>query len=100
IALKQRNVPDELITALIQRGAEVRNQMAQGAEAPPPNTSQAVTAPFTPPENETPAYADYGYTYYPYYGWSPYNNWWYNYSYPWAWTWYSPLCFGYYGYHY
>ena len=95
IALKQRDVPDDVITALIQRGAEVRAQMAQGAGQPP------MTAPVTPPAgydysatapNYAADYGESGYPYvgYPYYGY-PYNYWWYNSWYPWAW--YSPFFF-------
>jgi hypothetical protein len=103
IALKQRDVPDEVITTLILRGAEVRNQMAQAAQVPP-MTGQAATAPVTPPDYGAAApyyadasYADSGYGY-PYYSGYPYNYWGYNYSYPLAW--YSPFYYGYYGYRY
>ena len=96
-------VPDELITALILRGAEVRDQMAQGmaGQAPP-----MVNAPATPPAaypydygagapyNPYPYdYADYGFGYLSLWG-APYNLdwWWNNYGYPWAF--YSPFFFG------
>lgn len=112
IALKQRGVPDDIITALIQRGTEVRAQMAQGNAAYPntaapayPNTVSPAypydyaTAPYTPASYSYPYdYADYGYGY-PYYGYSgyPYNYWWYNYGYPFGF--YSPFFFGFYGHH-
>ena len=113
IALKQREVPDDLITALLERGAEVRAQLAQAAaqsqppataptppSAPPPDYSNAYAT--TAPYNPYPAYADYGYPYYSYsypYSGYPYNYWWYNYSYPWAY--YSPFWYGgYYGHGY
>jgi hypothetical protein len=106
IALKKHGVPDELITGLILRGAEVRDQIAQGmaGQAPP-----MVNAPATPPtaypydygagapyNPYSSDYADYSFGYpnygYPYYGY-PYNYWWWNnYGYPWAF--YSPFFFG------
>ena len=46
IALKRRDVPDEVITSLMQRGAEVRAQMAQAASQAGP----AVAAPYAPPQ--------------------------------------------------
>lgn len=114
IALKQRGVPDEVITTVLQRGAEVRAQLAMGAQA---------TAPPAPPANPGPPmgngygaaspypdysgyadaypYGDYGYGY-PYYGSAyfgyPYSYWWYNNWYPWAF--YSPFYHGYYGHRY
>src|SRR5690242_11364506 len=46
IALKQRDVPDEVITAMIQRGAEVRMQLAQAGQSAQPGTPvQAPNAP-------------------------------------------------------
>jgi hypothetical protein len=104
IALKQRGVPDEIITVLIQHGAEVRTQMAQAAvqaatSAPGPNASPAgyasdygTTAPYSYPYD----YSDYGYGYpsYPYYSY-PYNYWWYNSYYPWSFG--SSFFFDFYG---
>jgi hypothetical protein len=107
IALKQRGVPDEIITSLLQRGAEVRTQMAQAAfQANAPLTPPAGPAPYgngygaAAPDDSYPSYADYGYGYpsyasYPYYGY-PYNYW-YNSWYPWF---YSPFYSGYYGHHF
>jgi hypothetical protein len=107
IALKQRGVPDEIVTTLIQRGAEVRAQIAQSAQANAPLTPPAGgMAPAygygnATPEDVYPYYADYGYGYpyyasYPYYGYPySYNYWWYNNAYPFAF--YSPFYFGYYG---
>ena len=92
IALKQRGVSDEILTALLQRGAELRSQ-ARPATQP----NQSVTAPLTysgaaypyavPPAYDygtEPLYAGYPYGYpdygygYPYYGYG-----WYNYGFPW-----------------
>ena len=105
IELKRRGVPDQLITTLMQRGAEVRAQMAQAAAA---QGNVPLSAPNAPPQgygydySTTPAYpytdySDYasGYPYYPYYGYPYYGypyNYWYNYGYPWAF--YSPFFFG------
>lgn len=104
IELKRRGVPDELITTLMQRGAEVRAQMAQAVAA---QGNVPLSAPNAPPQgygydySTAPAYpyTDYAsdYPYYPYYGYPyyangyPYNYWWYN-AYPWAF--YSPFFFG------
>lgn len=86
IALKQRGVPDEILTAVLQRGAEVRAQAVQ-APSPAPPTQAAVAAPYNPPYDPYAyGYPDYGgpyYAGYPYdYGY-PYNYWWYSYGYPW-----------------
>jgi len=110
IALKQRGVPDEIITTLIQRGAEVRAQIAQSAQMGAQATPPAGMAPYangygaTVSDQAYPDYGDYGYGYpysgypyyagYPYYGY-PYNYWWYSSWYPWGF--YSPFYFGYYG---
>lgn len=109
IALKQRGVPDEIITSLLQRGAEVRSQLAANANAAP------ATAPMAPPAATQPAYgADYGvavpYSYpvypsyaydYPYLGYGAvypyYSSWWWNTWYPWT---CSPFYGGYYGHHF
>jgi hypothetical protein len=95
IALKQRGVPDDIITALMQRGAEVRAQMAQAA------TQSAVQTPNAPPAGypyDYSAASSYAYPYdyagypyaYPNYGY-PYNYWGYNSYYPWSY--YSPFFF-------
>ncbi|HTL59659.1 MAG TPA: hypothetical protein VL361_28570 [Candidatus Limnocylindrales bacterium] len=94
VALKKRGVPDEIVTGLLQRGAEVRAQVATSAStARPPYNTQAPYA----PNAQAPYGPYYGYDYgdynpnyssayvYPYdysYGY-PYNYWWYSYSYPW-----------------
>jgi hypothetical protein len=113
IALKQRDVPDDVITAMIQRGAEVRMQLAQSAQAAQAAQGAApVQAPNAPPQTYdygTAApdyypyypynYADYGYPYYGYpysYGYGYGYPYWYGYSYPWAY--YSPFYFGF-GFH-
>jgi hypothetical protein len=108
IGLKRRGVPDELITAMIQRGAEVRTLQAQQAQAMAPMTPPAGGAPYASGYTAPAPYndVDYGYGYpaydypyvsyaYPYYGY-PYNYWWYNSWYPWS---YFPFYFGYYGHH-
>ncbi|HZR18122.1 MAG TPA: hypothetical protein VFE51_12580 [Verrucomicrobiae bacterium] len=111
IALKRRGAPDEVITLLIQHGAEVRTQIAQAAQAGAPLTPPASASPYaggyadTGVQEPYPYYADYGYGYpyyagYPYYGY-PYNYW-YSYGYPWGFysSFYSPFYFGYYGHRY
>ncbi len=118
IALKQRGVPDDLITAMLERGAEVRGPPA--GYAPAPSSQPQVTAPLNPPYASTasviPDYAyDYGYPGYPsatywdgYYGYPWYagwgypwygNWWWYNYWYPCSFSFYVPFYCGWYGYH-
>ncbi len=105
IALKQRDVPDDIITGMLQRGAEVRTQLAQAAQAatpvPAPATPQSqygATAPYPYSYDYTGyGYPSYGYSYYGYpyaYGY-PYSYWWYNSFYPWAF--YSPFFFA--GFH-
>jgi hypothetical protein len=110
IALKHRNVPDDLITALMQRGAEVRAQipqMAQSAQgiAPgyantaAPGTDYAATAPNAYPYDYTDygyGYPYYGYPYYGYYGY-PYSYWYGWYGYPFGIYW--PLWCSFYGSH-
>jgi hypothetical protein len=105
IALKQHGVPDELVTALMQRGAEVRDQLAAQTTAPPttpamPAQSYPSDYAATAPSNGYSDYANYGYGYpyysygYPYYGYGyPYSYW--NYSYPYAYYW--PFYYGFYG---
>ena len=95
VALKKRGVADEIVIALLQRGAEVRAQAAT-----PPSTarpSYSTQPPYAPNAPAPYGSGEYGYDYgdynpyysaayaYPYdysYGY-PYNYWWYNYSYPW-----------------
>jgi hypothetical protein len=85
IALKKRGVPDEILTALLQRGAEVRTQAVQAVQSMPP-AQTPVAAPYTPPYDP---YAYGGYDYgSPYYAGYPYDyaypyNYWYSYGYPW-----------------
>jgi len=115
IALKERGVGDDVVTALIQRGGEIRSQAMQSAR------TQAVAAPAIPPANtgaydygaqqpypyadSYPAYYDYasypysyyaGYPYYPYYPY--YYSSFYNYGYPWwpyySFCWPNSFCFG------
>lgn len=116
IALKQRGVPDDVITTMLERGAELRGQPA--VAAPPATPAMTTTAPLTPPYASTvvPDYAyDYGYAGYPsasywdgyyaypwYAGWGyPWygNWWWYNYWYPCSFSFYVPFYCGWYGYH-
>jgi hypothetical protein len=97
IALKHLNVPDDMITALMQRGAEVRAQMAQMAMAQSAagmaqtyaNTASPGSNYATAPNAYPYEYADYGYGYpyysYPYYGYPYYGYYGYPYSY---WYWY------------
>src|SRR5439155_7318068 len=99
IALKQRGASDDILTALLQRGGELR---AQAKPVTQPNPS--VTAPLAYPGAAYPyavppaydygteplyagypyGYPDYGYGY-PYYGYGyPYYSYgWYNYGFPW-----------------
>jgi hypothetical protein len=111
IALKNHGVPDEILTAMLQRGAEVRSQIAQSLHRPPPAAptyASPSTAPSMAPEASYESYpsdyasygaqyADYSYGY-PY-GYSyPYNYWWYNYSYPYY-SYYWPY-YAHYGHYY
>jgi len=110
IALKNHGVPDEVLAAMLERGGQVRSQIAQSLQKPaaPPTYAAPMPTPAVAPES-TPIsypvdptsygapYADYSYGY-PY-GYSyPYNYWWYNYSYPYY-SYYWPYC-GYYGHSY
>ncbi len=92
IALKHAGVSDDVITALLQRDAEVRAQMATlASESYAPSPSEGYMPPeessatygTEPSDNNYPGYYDYGYPY-TYWGW--YNSW-----YPWAYAFYSPL---------
>src|SRR5262249_47430411 len=106
VALKQHGVSDEIVTAMLMRGGEMRAQAAQGAPSatPAPTALSASTAPYAdgaqaavtaPYANPAPEYAD-GYPYYssyPYYGYGylwPYYSWPY-YSYAWwpSWGWWG-----------
>jgi hypothetical protein len=105
IELKRRNVPDDVITSLMQRGAEVRAQLAQSASQMPPPASAPQTPPYgydysaTNPYYTNPAYPDYASAYpaydYPYYDYGyPYA---YGYGYSYPWSFYSPFYFGFSG---
>ena len=100
ILMQQRGVPADVLTAMLQRGAEVRNQFqslraAQAAAAqtaaPPPAYAPPAYANAPAPVydyNSVPAYADYSYSYpvsYPSY--YPYN---YGVSYSYSWPFYWP----------
>jgi hypothetical protein len=101
IALKQRGVPDELITTMIQHGAEVRSQLAAANQATAPMTPPSGAVPAEDYSATAPSYSYPDYASYPYYGYGypyagyPYNYWWYNYSYPFAY--YSPFFYGFHG---
>jgi hypothetical protein len=99
ISLMQRGVPADVLTALLQRGGELRAQAATTSQPPFVQTAPA-------PEAPVPAYSyDYGSepysvdsTYYPAYGYGypyydNYNYGWYNYGYPWPF--YSSVFIGY-----
>jgi hypothetical protein len=109
IALKNHGVPDDLITAMIQHGAEVRAQLAQSAQMAAPPTSPTTAAPGYSYGGTTPYpdysssypydYSSYGYGYpnYPYYGYPyyygygypyyPYYSWWFSTYYPFGCFW-------------
>src|SRR6266481_1360602 len=91
IALKGRGVSDDILTALLQRGAEVRDQATQGnvrAGSPAPSAPYGTgpaygTQPVYPYAEPYPEYAyDYP-SYYPYYPDS--YSYWGAYGYPWFW---------------
>jgi hypothetical protein len=100
IALKQHGVSDDVLTAMLVRGGEMRGQAGQ-VSAPPADS--AATAPATPSNSMAPyadgaqpvtapnanSYPEYGYGY-PNYGYYPYYG--YGYLWPywgWGWGWYS-----------
>lgn len=92
IALKNRGVADEILTALLQRGAEIKSQAVASGQppantAPPPYYPQINPYPYDYSDYGSPDYAGYPYDY-PY----AYNYGWYNYGYPW-WGFYSPICY-------
>jgi len=103
ISLKNKGVPQEVLAAMIQHGAEVRAQMAQMAQGAP----AAVAPNYVAPESGGPTYSygspeeypDYSYAYatYPYIYPYSYSYWWYGY-YPWGWYW--PSYCGYWWYPY
>jgi hypothetical protein len=82
IALKERGVPDEVLTAMLGRNQELRAQFAQIA-APPKPAAPAPQAPAAP--EGVPAYdpaMQATYAPEPAYPVAPYNYWWYYSSYP------------------
>jgi hypothetical protein len=116
VTLKGRGVPDDVLTAMMERGAEVRSEGAQAAtpatstaepsaEAPAAtNSANTAVAPYALPDKWDDSYAGYGtspaYAVYggPIYPISPYSYWWYDYG--WPWTFYTSFYFGgYWGYH-
>jgi len=119
IALQQSGVSDDIISAMLQRGGEIRAQaraaMAyQGGAAPPPYPAANPYAP-TPayPGNDygtTPAYPGYDYgtaTTYPDYSYDypayaygyGYPDYGYGYGYPWGVGFDWPFYFGFYPFH-
>lgn len=104
IDLKSHAVPDEIVTAMLQRGAEVRAHAVAPSQAPPVTTPAPypMTSQYQYPQYQYPqypeGYSDYSTPYsagYPYY--YPYSSyWWYNYGYPWYGYYYpfyySPYC--------
>lgn len=108
IALKDRGISSEILTAMIQRGSELRRQAAQNVQPSPNAAAQAAPPPMANPYAPAPAY-DYGvqsaypgYAYsYPAYSYSyPDYSYYPNYSYyPYYWPSYSVgyLGGGYYG---
>jgi hypothetical protein len=111
IALKNHGVPDEILTAMLERGAQVRSQIAQSLQKPAaaaPTYAAPTTAPTMAPEATYASYpsdyssygapyADYSYGY-PYAYSYPYNYWWYGYPY-YSFSSFWPYC-GYYGRYY
>lgn len=108
IALKNHGVPDDILTAMLERGAQVRTQIAQALQkqAPPAPSYEAAPPSVAAPAPEAAYPADYGsyaapygdYSYaYPY-GYSYPYSYWYNYGYPYY-SYYWPY-YGYYGHYY
>ena len=99
IALHERGVSGEIITALLHRGAEVRAKLAQAMQAsqsPPVRSAPQATGSYAPAANYAPApqlvYQDYSYAYsYPAYSYVDYPS--YSYVSP-----YFYSSFGYYPY--
>ena len=105
IDLKSHGVPDEIVAAMLQRGAEVRAHAVAPSQAPSVTTPAPypMTSQYQYPQypqyaegysDYTPYYAGY-YGGYPYY--YPYSYWWYNYGYPgygyyYPYYYYSPYC--------
>src|SRR5262249_34386762 len=110
IALKNHGVPDDVLTAMLERGAQVRTLIAQALQRPPaaaptyamPTTAPAAAAPepaYTSyPVDYGAPYADYSYAYPASYSY-PYSYW-YSYGYPYYsyyWPYYGYSYCGYYG---
>jgi hypothetical protein len=100
IALKEHGVSDDILTTMMQRGAEVRAQGAAAANQAPPAPMAPGGYGYTPvptygSDYGSAPYVDYSYGYpyygYPYYGY-PYSYSWYGYPY-----YYYPFYCGYYG---
>jgi hypothetical protein len=103
IALKDRGVAPEIITAMLQHGAEARTQLMRAAQAAPsaPQPSPGAVAPYAPVPgydygaqsvypNYTYTYPTYSYVYPSYvYDYPVYS---YGCSWPWCWPYFS---FGY-----
>ncbi len=104
VALKNRGVPDDVITAMLNRGAE---SQGQGPMTTPQPTAPSTPAPAYLTQPSTALYPDYLYDYgmapsyldYSYgYPWDyPYTSFWWSYGYPWGF--YTPFYFSYYGHH-
>jgi len=107
IALKQHGVTDEVITAMIQRGGELR---AQPTPAATPRSAPANPPAYDYGEQQPVTYADYsgGYPSYSYASYPSYSyGGYYGYGYPWAaywpyysWPYFSCGFYPYYGYGY
>jgi len=101
IDLKTHGVPDDMLAAMLQRGAEIRAHAVASSPAAPVTTPAPypMTGQYQYPQYQYPQYPEANYDYgtpyyaaYPYY--YPYSYYWYNYGYPW-WGYYS-----YYPYYY
>jgi hypothetical protein len=117
IDLRDQGVPSDVLTAVLERGAQLRAQQMPGANMAPPPGAMPMTTPYpTSPEygayapesypgydqSQSYPYSSYPYSYYypdyytPYsYASYPYYYWW---GYPW-WGWYWPYYYGYAFYH-
>jgi hypothetical protein len=92
IGLEQQGVPEEIITAMMQRGGELRAQMSgAGAYAGVPQP-YAPQQPY-PDYGYDSGYPDYSAYNYPAYETYPYYSW----GYPWGLWPYSTFSFGFYG---
>lgn len=111
IALKDRGVGSDILTAMMQHGAEVRAQSMQAAQAAGnpamPQSAPGTANPYAPAYNYSPqpAYPPYTYTYpsasyvYPSYAYDYPGYYYGGYNYDNSWPWYWPsLYFGWYPY--